>query len=360
MEDATDTHLFTTYRTRGVDLRNRIVVSPMCQYSSVNGFATDWHLVHLGSRAVGGAALVLAEATAVTADGRISPDDLGIWSDPHVEMLSRVARFVASQGSVPGIQLAHAGRKASTSSPWKGGRPLAVSEGGWRPIVAPSAVPFDRGYATPIALDEDGIRAVVAAFAAGARRALDAGMQVVELHAAHGYLLHEFLSPLANRRTDQYGGAFEGRTRIVRDVVTAVREVWPERYPLWVRVSATDWASGGWTPDDTVRLARELRPLGVDLVDCSSGGIIPGVRIPVAPGYQAPFAARVRAEAGMPSGAVGLIVEPEQADALIRAGQADVVLLARQMLRDPYFALHAAHALGQPAPVPPQYGRAFL
>ncbi|HET7585916.1 MAG TPA: NADH:flavin oxidoreductase/NADH oxidase [Gemmatimonadaceae bacterium] len=357
-ELGTTAHLFTPYESRSVRLRNRIVVSPMCQYSSVDGFATDWHLVHLGSRAVGGAALVLAEATAVLPEGRISPDDLGIWSDAHAEMLSRIRAFVESQGAVWGIQLSHAGRKASTSAPWKGGAPLGPTEGAW-PVVAPSAIPFAPGYPVPHALDEAEIAFVIAAFADAARRAREAGARVIELHAAHGYLVHQFLSPLSNTRTDSYGGSFDNRSRLLRELVTAVRAEWPERYPLWVRVSATDWLEGGWTPDDTVELARILAPLGVDLIDCSSGGIAPGARIPIGPGYQVPFAARVRAETPMASGAVGLIVEPVQADAIIREGQADVVILARQMLRDPYWALHAARELGQPAPVPPQYLRAF-
>jgi 2,4-dienoyl-CoA reductase-like NADH-dependent reductase (Old Yellow Enzyme family) len=343
---------------RGVCLRNRIVVSPMCQYSSVDGMATDWHLVHLGSRAVGGAALVIAEATAVTPQGRISPSDLGIWSDAHTEPLARCTRFIAEHGAVAGIQLAHAGRKASTARPWEGGGALTPEQGGWRPIVAPSAIAFDDTHPVPEALDASGIAAVVSAFAAAARRSLDAGFQVIELHAAHGYLLHEFLSPLSNARADQYGGAFANRTRIVREVVEAVREVWPERFPLFVRISATDWVEGGWDIEQSVELARMLGPLGVDLIDCSSGGNVAKARIPLGPGYQVAFAERIRREAGICTGAVGLITRPEQADEIVREGQADVVILARQLLRDAYWALHAARQLGTAVEWPRQYLRA--
>ncbi|HOX24528.1 MAG TPA: NADH:flavin oxidoreductase/NADH oxidase [Candidatus Krumholzibacteria bacterium] len=353
-------HLFSPLALRDVLLRNRIAVSPMCQYSSRDGLADDWHLVHLGARAAGGAGTVLSEAAAVTPEGRISPDDLGIWSDGHVEPLARVCRFVASQGAVPGIQLAHAGRKASTFAPWRGKGPLARGDGGWPDrIVAPSPIPFADGYPTPRALDLAGIAQLVDAFAAAARRALACGAQIVEIHAAHGYLLHEFLSPLSNERKDAYGGSFDGRTRFLCEVVAAVREVWPGRLPLLVRISATDWLDGGWTIEDSVALARRLGPLGVDLVDCSSGGLVPSAAIPVAPGYQTPLAARVRAGAGIATGAVGLITEPAQADAIVRNGEADLVLLAREMLRRPHWPLHAARALGQPPPVPPQYLRGF-
>lgn len=353
-------YLFEPLKLRDVTFRNRIAVSPMCHYSCEDGMATDWHLVHLGSRAVGGAALVIAEATAVEARGRISPQDLGIWDDRHVEPLARITRFIRDQGAVPGIQLAHAGRKASTRRPWEGLAPVGPEEGGWRPVVGPSPIPFDDGYPVPEALDEAGIAGVVRAFRDGARRALEAGFQVVEIHSAHGYLLHEFLSPLSNRRTDRYGGPFENRTRLVREVVAAVRGVWPERFPLFVRISATDWAPGGWDPDQSVELARGLRELGADLVDCSSGGLVPGVRIPTDPGYQVPFAERIRREAGIATGAVGLITTPAQADAIVREGKADLVLLGRQLLRDPYWPLRAAHELGQAdrAPWPPQYLRA--
>lgn len=354
-------HLFRPLTLRGVQLRNRIVVSPMCQYSSRDGCATDWHLVHLGSRAVGGAGVVFTEATAVLEEGRISPDDLGLWKDAQIEGLARALRFVQEAGAVPGVQLAHAGRKASTSAPWKGGTPLPVAEGGWAPIVGPSPIPFREGYQTPEALDAHGIGRVVTAFADAAQRARAAGARIVEIHAAHGYLLHSFLSPVANHRDDSYGGSFENRTRLLREVVAAVRAVWPEEYPLFVRCSATDWMETGesWTLEDTIGLAKELAPLGVDLVDCSSGGISAGVAIPVGPGYQVELARRVREGAGIPAGAVGLITSAEQADQIIRSGQADLVFLARELLRDPYWPLGAAHRLGHPAPVPPQYLRAY-
>jgi 2,4-dienoyl-CoA reductase-like NADH-dependent reductase (Old Yellow Enzyme family) len=342
---------------RAVTLRNRIAVSPMCQYSSMDGFASDWHLVHLGCRAVGGAGLVLTEATAVLADGRITPQDLGIWDDAHVERLARVVRFVHAHGSIAGMQLAHAGRKASTNRPWDGSGAVPESAGGWR-VVAPSALQFDVDYPSPQTLEETGIAAVVRAFADAARRAHAAGFRVIELHAAHGYLLHEFLSPLANQRSDRYGGSFENRTRLLREVVRAVRAVWPETLPLFVRISATDWAEGGWDIEQSVELARALKPLGVDLVDCSSGGLVPYARVPAGPGYQVPFAERIRREAGIATGAVGLITEPAQADDVIRNGQADLVLLAREMLRDPYWPLRAARVLGQPTSWPAQYLRA--
>ncbi len=351
--------LFSPLTLRGVTLRNRIVVSPMCQYSSVDGFADDWHLVHLGSRAIGGAAAVITEATAVLPEGRISPDDLGIWKDAHMEMLSRIFRFVARHGAVPGMQLAHAGRKASTSAPWKGGKSLSVEDGGWRPIAAPSAVAFDEGYQVPEALDEAGIARLIAAFAAAARRAVEAGARILELHAAHGYLLHEFLSPLSNRRDDRYGGTLDNRTRLVREVVEAVRQVQPDGDPLFVRISGTDWADGGWTLEDSVALARQLLPLGVDLIDCSSGGLVPYQQIPVGAGYQVPFAERVKRDAGIPTAAVGLITAPEQAEQIVRSGQADLIVMARELLRDPYWPFHAAQHLRQKPDVPNQYLRAF-
>ena len=353
-------HLFEPLRIRGVEFPHRILVSPMCQYSAPNGFAQDWHLVHLGSRAVGRAAAVLAEATAVTPDGRISPVDLGLWSDAHMEPLERIFSFIAAQGSIPGMQLAHAGRKASTQEPWKGGKPLAPEDGGWSPIVGPSPIPFADGYQVPHELTMAEIASVVGAFAAAAKRAHAAGAKVIEIHGAHGYLLNSFMSPLSNRRTDAYGGSFENRTRIVREVVTAVRKVWPDSLPLFIRISATDWAEGGWTVEDSVELARLLHPLGVDLVDCSSGGNVSGVRIPVGPGYQAAFAERVRRGSCVPTGAVGMITDPAQADTIVRSGQADVVFLARQFLRDPYWPLLAARALGQDIQWPPQYDRAKL
>jgi 2,4-dienoyl-CoA reductase-like NADH-dependent reductase (Old Yellow Enzyme family) len=350
-------HLFTPLTVRGTTIRNRIAVSPMCMYSSVDGFANDWHFVHLGSRAVGGAGLVFTEATAVTAEGRISPQDLGIWSDEHVPGLARIVEFVHGHGAAAGSQLAHAGRKASTAPPWDGGGPVAEDLGGWRP-VAPSAIPFADGYPIPHELAVEEIQGVIAAFAAAAGRAIEAGFDWIELHAAHGYLLHQFLSPLSNQREDEYGGAFENRVRIVLETVAAVREVWREERPLAVRVSGTDWAVGGWTLDDTVRLAALLADAGVDLVDCSSGGTLPRVAIPVGPGYQVPFAEAVRRQ-GLLSGAVGLITSPEQAEELIRNGRADLVLLARAMLRDPYWPLHAARALRHDADIPVQYQRAF-
>ncbi|HEU4416889.1 MAG TPA: NADH:flavin oxidoreductase/NADH oxidase [Candidatus Angelobacter sp.] len=353
-------HLFEPLQLRDVALSHRIVVSPMCQYSCQDGFATDWHLVHLGSRAVGRAAAVIAEATAVTADGRISPQDLGIWSDAHVEPLRRAFSFVAEQGAVPGIQLAHAGRKASTSQPWNGGKPISPAEGGWTPIHAPSPLPFAEGYQTPQALSVAAIAKIVEAFAAAALRAQSAGARLIELHSAHGYLLHSFLSPLTNQRTDQYGGSFANRIRFVCEVVAAVRRVWPEKYPLWVRISATDWTEGGWTVEESVELARTLQPMGVDLFDCSSGGNVAHARIPVGPGYQVAFAERVRREAGVRTGAVGMITEPAQADQIIRAGQADVVILARQFLREPYWPLLAARALGHDIKWPLQYERAKM
>jgi 2,4-dienoyl-CoA reductase-like NADH-dependent reductase (Old Yellow Enzyme family) len=351
--------LFSPLPLRDVTLRNRIVVSPMCEYSSREGLAHDWHMVHLGSRAVGGAGAVLTEAAAVTADGRISSADLGIYSEDHVEPLARIFRFIEAQGAVPGMQLAHAGRKASTAEPWKGGGPVSPEHGGWEPIWAPSAIPFREGWQVPRALPVTEIRKVVHAFAAGAQRLLEAGGKIAEIHAAHGYLLHEFLSPLSNHRHDEYGGSFENRTRIVREVVDAIRAVWPERLPLWVRISATDWTDGGWTIEDSVALAAQLKDRGVDLIDCSSGGNVPHAKVPLGPGYQVPFAERVRRETGIMTGAVGLIIEPGQAADIVHHGRADVVLLARQLLRDPYWPLHAAKALGEPVSPPAPYLRAF-
>jgi len=351
-------HLFESLRLRGVELPHRILVSPMCQYSAIDGLANEWHLVHLGSRAVGRAAAVFCEATAVTAVGRISPVDLGLWSDLHVEPLRRAFTFVEQQGAVPGIQLAHAGRKASTSEPWKGGHPLSPAEGGWTPILGPSPMAFNDGYQVPHELTESEIASVVESFAAAARRAEAAGARIIEIHAAHGYLLHSFLSPLSNRRSDSYGGAFSNRIRIVSEVVTAVRKVWPDKYPLFIRVSATDWMEGGWTIEESVALAEIIRPLGIDVVDCSSGGVVPGAKIPLGPGYQVQFAERIRREAGVATGAVGMITDPAQAEGIIGSGQADVVFLARQFLRDPYWPLIAARALGHDLKWPPQYERA--
>ena len=351
-------HLFAPLKIRDVSLRNRIVVSPMCQYSSTDGFANDWHFVHLGTRAVGGAALVFTEATAVTPDGRISPDDLGIWKAEHVEFLSRIVRFLEQQGAVAGMQLAHAGRKASTAAPWLGSHSVSEAERGWRPILAPSAIPFSDKHPVPQALDEAGIRSIVRAFGEAAERALNAGFRVLEIHSAHGYLLHSFLSPLSNRRQDSYGGSFENRTRILREVVGEIRSRWPERYPLFLRVSATDYLEGGWDVEQSVELARQVKPLGVDLVDCSSGGLLPQIAIPSGPGYQTPFAERKRKQAGILTGAVGMITAAEQADHIIRTGQADVVVLARELLRHPYWPLEAARKLGAEGPWPKQYLRA--
>ena len=351
-------HLFDPLPLRDVTLRNRIAVSPMCMYSSVDGEAADWHLVHLGARAAGGAGLVFTEAAAVVPEGRIGPEDLGIWGDQHVEPLARVARFVKAQGATAGIQLAHAGRKASTFAPFRGAGPVGPDQGGWAPVYGPSPLPFDAGWQTPVALDAAGLAAVADAYAAAARRSLAAGFEVAEVHAAHGYLLAAFLSPLSNRREDAYGGSLENRARLLLDTVRAVRQVWPERLPLFVRLSCTEWVDEGFSPDDAVQVARWLAAEGVDLVDCSSGGNVPKAAIPVGPGYQTAFAARVRAEAGVASGAVGMITSPEQADHVVRTGQADLVLLARELLRDPHWPLRAAAALGKPGPWPPQYERA--
>jgi len=351
--------LFEPLTLRGLTLPNRIVVSPMCQYSAQDGLASDWHLVHLGGFAVGGAGLVLSEAVAVRPEGRITAQDLGLWSDAQIEPLRRITRFIGAQGAVPGIQLAHAGRKANTRPPWAGvPGTLPLAEGGWTP-VAPSPVPFDPQDPPPAALAAEQLAGVVAAFAAAARRALAAGFQVAELHAAHGYLLHQFLSPLSNRREDRYGGDFDNRIRLLLEAAAAVRAVWPEQLPLFVRVSATDWVDGGWTVDETVELARRLRALGVDLLDVSSGGMVPQARMPLGPGYQTPFAERVRREAGLPSSAVGLITQAAQAEHILHTGQADLVMLGRELLRDPRWPLQAAAQLGETrVPWPPQYVRA--
>jgi 2,4-dienoyl-CoA reductase-like NADH-dependent reductase (Old Yellow Enzyme family) len=330
----------------------------MCQYSSEDGFANDWHLVHLGSRAAGGAGLVIMEASAVEARGRISPQDQGIWKDDHIAFLARIAAFVRQQSAVAAIQLAHAGRKASTRRPWDGPGLVPLDAGGWQP-VAPSAVPFQPGDPAPAELSRAEIAGLAEAFAAAARRALAAGFQVVELHFAHGYLVHEFLSPLSNRRTDEYGGSFDNRIRFALETARAVRAVWPDSLPLLVRISASDWVEGGWDIGESVELARRLHALGVDLIDCSSGGLAPQQKIPLGPGYQVPFAARIRQEAEVPTAAVGMITTPQQADEIVRTGKADLVLLAREFLRDPYFPLHAAKALGEAVQPPVQYGRAF-
>ena len=352
------THLFTPLTQRGLTFRNRIVVSPMCQYSSTDGFANDWHTVHLVSRAVGGAGLVLTEAAAVEPRGRITPQDLGIWKDDHIPALAKIVALIDGAGAVAGIQLAHAGRKASTTPPWEGGKAIAADGDGWQPI-APSPIPFDASSPTPAALSREDIQQLIASFVQATQRSLEAGFKLIEIHAAHGYLLHEFLSPLSNQRQDEYGGSFENRIRLLQEVVTAVRERLPDGYPLWVRLSATDWLENGWDVEQSIALSEKLKPLGIDLVDCSSGGILPGAKIPVGPGYQTPLAERIRREAAIATGAVGMITSPSQADHIIRTEQADVVLLAREFLRDPYWALRAAKQLGHDIPTPVQYERAW-
>lgn len=350
-------NLFSPLTLRSLNLSNRIAIPPMCQYSAIDGVAQEWHHVHYASRAMGGPALIIMEATAVLPEGRISPADLGLWSDEQVEPLARITRFMKSQGVVPAIQLGHAGRKGSSSVGWEAPRTLPEEEGGWS-LVAPSPIAFSPDHAVPQELDESGIRQIIDAFAAATRRALEAGFQAVELHGAHGYLIHQFLSPLSNRRRDAWGGSFENRTRLAREVVAAVRRAWPEELPLIVRLSATDWEEGGWNADETVELCRDLKALGVDLIDVSTAGLTPAARIPIGPGYQTGFAARVRQEAGIATAAVGLITSPLQADHVIRSGQADLVLLGRECLRDPYWPLHAAEALGHAIPWPAQYLRA--
>jgi 2,4-dienoyl-CoA reductase-like NADH-dependent reductase (Old Yellow Enzyme family) len=349
--------LFEPLTIRDIELKNRIAVSPMCEYSSNDGFANDWHLVHLGSRAVGGAGLVFTEATAVSPEGRISPDDLGIWKDEHIEFLKRITSFIHQHDSIAGIQLAHAGRKASVSSPWLGNKFLATDERGWLP-VAPSAVPFREGIPDPHALSKEEIKQVVDDFVAATKRALAAGFRIIEIHGAHGYLINEFLSPVSNFRTDEYGGSFENRIRLLLEVVDAVRKVWPERYPLFVRISASEWADNGWTISDSVQLALQLKNRGVDLIDCSSGGNVYRAKIELGPMYQVPFAEQVKKGSGMMTGAVGLITTAQQCEEILITGKADIILLARQMLRDPYFPLHAAKELNVDVKWPSQYERA--
>jgi len=350
-------HLFTPLTIRSITLKNRIVVSPMCQYSSDDGFANDWHLVHLGSRAVGGASLVFTEATAVSPEGRISPHDLGIWKDEHIAQLKKITQFIEGQGSVPGMQLAHAGRKASVTEPWNGDKLVKVTEGGWK-TVAPSPVAFSDEKDTPIELSTDAIEKIVADFKAATVRVLEAGFKVIEIHGAHGYLINEFLSPLSNKRTDIYGGPFENRIRFLLEIIEAIRSVWPEDFPLFLRISASDWIEGGWTVEDSVRLAELVKGNGVDLIDCSSGGVIPNVKIPAKPGYQVPFAESVR-KTGILTGAVGIIVTAQQAEDILANGQADLVFMARELLRDPYFPLRAARELGyEEVKWPVQYERA--
>jgi 2,4-dienoyl-CoA reductase-like NADH-dependent reductase (Old Yellow Enzyme family) len=351
--------LFSPIQLAGVSIPSRIFVSPMCQYSSEDGFSNDWHLVHLGSRAVGGAGLVFTEATAVLPEGRITPQDLGLWKDDHIPGLKRIVAFVHSQGARAGVQLAHAGRKASMTLPWaKEQRQLTPEEGGWQNVMAPSTVPFAENFAQPIALDITGIQTVVRAFAKAAERALEAGFDLIELHAAHGYLLHEFLSPLSNRRTDSYGGGFENRIRLLVEVVDAVRAVVPGDFPLLVRISATDWVEGGWDIEQSVALAKVLKQHKVDLVDVSSGGTAATAVMPIGPGYQTPFAERIRREAGIATGTVGMITGASQAEHILHTGQADVVLLARELLREPYWPLQAAEELGHVTSWPAQYLRA--
>jgi 2,4-dienoyl-CoA reductase-like NADH-dependent reductase (Old Yellow Enzyme family) len=351
-------HLFDPLSIRELKFANRVFVSPMCEYSSTDGFANDWHFVHLGSRAVGGAGLVLTEATAVLPEGRISPHDLGIWSDEHIEALARIVSFIHEQGSVAGMQLAHAGRKASTRRPWEGTGTVPENEGGWKKVVAPSALRFADHYPMPQALTHEDIQEVIAAFAQGARRACEAGFRVIEIHAAHGYLIHEFLSPLSNQRDDAYGGSFENRTRLILEIVAAIRSLWPAEAPLFVRISATDWVEGGWDVRQSVELAWSLKEMGVDLIDCSSGGSVPHAKIPVGPGYQTPFAEEIRRETGILTGAVGMITSSIQAEHIIGTGQADAVIIAREFLRDPYWPLRAARELGQSISWPAQYLRA--
>ncbi|MBW4523718.1 MAG: NADH:flavin oxidoreductase/NADH oxidase [Phormidium tanganyikae FI6-MK23] len=351
-------HLFEPLNQRGVIFRNRVTVSPMCQYSSQDGFANDWHVVHLVSRAVGGAGLVMTEASAVEPDGRITPQDLGIWKDEQIESLAKIVEMLHRNGAMAGIQLAHAGRKSSTAPPWDDGAVLSEEQGGWIP-VAPSALPYESESVNPIALSIEQIQSLTQSFVLAAQRSLNAGFNLIEIHAAHGYLLHEFLSPISNQRTDGYGGSFENRIRFLCEVVEAVRNVLPDQAPLWVRISATDWLENGWSIEQSVALADKLKSLGVDLIDCSSGAVAPGEKIPIGAGYQVNFADRIRRETGIATGAVGMITSPEQADQIIRTGQADMVLLAREMLRDPYWAMRAAKKLRQSVPSPVQYERAW-
>jgi 2,4-dienoyl-CoA reductase-like NADH-dependent reductase (Old Yellow Enzyme family) len=349
--------LFSPLRIKNIELKNRIVVSPMCQYSAIDGFANDWHLVHLGSRAIGGASLIISEAASVSSEGRISPGDLGIWKDDHIQMLKRITTFIHEHGSIAGIQLAHAGRKASFNAPWNGPKQLSKEEGGWQ-TVAPSAIPFNENDITPTALSTQDIEQLKADFKAATIRSIAAGFKVIELHGAHGYLIHQFLSPLSNQRSDNYGGSFENRIRFLLELVASVQEEWPAENPLFVRLSATDWAEGGWTAEESVRLSSILKEKGVDLIDVSSGGLTVQQKIPVFPGYQVQFAESIKQETGILTGAVGLITEAEQAENIIESGQADVVLLAREFLRDPYFPLTASEKLDGGLKWPVQYERA--
>lgn len=349
--------LFSPLTIKSVTLKNRIVVSPMCEYSSVDGFANEWHLVHLGSRAVGGAGLIITEATAVSPEGRISPDDLGIWKNAHLDKLRQIVSFVHAHGSIAGIQLAHAGRKASFAAPWKGGKQLDKNNGGWQTVSA-SAIPFYEGDEAPTALTAEGIKKVVDDFKAATQRALSAGFKLIEIHAAHGYLIHQFLSPLSNQRTDEYGGSFENRIRLILEVTEAIQSVWPKDLPLFVRISATDWAAGGWHEDEASKLTGILKGKGVDLIDCSSGGLTTAQKITIGPGYQVPFAEKIKKENAILTGAVGMITEAQQAESILEKEQADLIIIARELLRNPYFPLHAAQQLGADIEWPVQYQRA--
>jgi len=349
--------LFSTLKIRNIELKNRIAVSPMCQYSSVNGMPVDWHLVHLGSRAVGGAALVITEATAVSPEGRISPDDAGIWSDDHADAYKKITAFISSQNAVPGIQLAHAGRKASTYSPWKGKGGVDIKNGGWQ-TVAPSAIPFAENYPHPVELSKEDIKKIISQFGIAAQRSIKAGFKLIELHFAHGYLVHQFLSPVSNHRKDEYGGSLENRCRLALEIVQQVRASIPGNMPLFVRISATDWIEKGWDIEQSIQLSGWFKELGVDLIDCSSGGNVSNARIPVGPGYQVHFAQRIKSEADIMTGTVGFIISPLQAETIVRTGQADLVLLAKEMLRNPYWPLMAAKKLNTETDWPNQYLRA--
>ena len=349
--------LFEPLKIKDVEFRNRIVVSPMCEYSSDDGFANDWHFVHLGSRAVGGAGLVFTEAIAVSPEGRISPDDLGIWKDEHIDYLKKIVSFIHAHGAIAGTQLAHAGRKASVDSPWRGGKVLSDDERGWLPL-APSAIPFKEGDKIPHELTKDEIKKVINDFRDAAERALKCGFKVVEIHAAHGYLINEFYSPVSNLRTDEYGGSFENRIRLLLEIIEAVKSVWPKEYPLFVRITAAEWSDNGWQIDDSVRLAVVLKERGVDLIDCSSGGNVYKAKIEIGPMYQVPFAEKIKKGSGIMTGAVGLITTPQECEQILQEGKADVILLARQLLREPYFPLRAAKELGVDVKWPDQYLRA--
>ncbi len=351
--------LFDPLEIRSIRFKNRVAISPMCQYSSIDGFANDWHFVHLGSRAVGGAALIFQEATAISPRGRISPDDMGLWKDEQIEFLQRITGFIKKQGSVPGIQLAHAGRKASVSSPWKGGKILPLTAGGWI-CQAPSAIPFHENDPAPESMSNADIKRSIEDFKSAARRALTAGFEVLEIHSAHGYLVNSFLSPLSNLRNDEYGGSFENRIRFLIEITSGIREIWPEKFPLFVRISSSDYVEHGWDPDSSVLLAKVLKRLGVDLMDCSSGGLVPNVKIPLMPGYQVPFAEKVRKESGILTGAVGLITTAKQADEIIKSGKADLVFIARESLRNVNFPQMAARELNVDMEWPSQYLRAKM